>query len=155
MKYQLKLKTPFATLGVSCDEHYIADIDYLPLSASDLPPQNLLAAEAAGQFRAYLRDGKFQFNLPFLLRGTPHCKKVWGEILKIPAGESRAYGQIAAMIKSSARAVGGACRANRLPLLIPCHRVVAAAGIGGFMGSDGRHQLKVKRWLLAHESAQE
>lgn len=152
MEYQLKLQTPFAVLGVVCDEFMIAAIDYLPPRAGTLPPQNRLAAEAARQFQNYLKRGDFRFDLPLALAGTAHQRRAWAEIAKIPPGRARSYGDIARRIKSSPRAVGGACRQNRLPLIVPCHRVVAAAGIGGFMGDDGKSALTIKRWLLRHEN---
>jgi methylated-DNA-[protein]-cysteine S-methyltransferase len=74
---------------------------------------------------------------------------------RIPAGEMRTYGDLAHDIKSSARAVGGACGANPIPLVVPCHRVIAAnRAIGGFMGQRGEgFELSIKRWLLEHEGA--
>jgi methylated-DNA-[protein]-cysteine S-methyltransferase len=73
----------------------------------------------------------------------------------IPAGETRTYGELAKAIGSSARAVGGACGANPIPLVVPCHRVVGAGGsLGGFMGArEEGFELMIKRWLLAHEAA--
>jgi methylated-DNA-[protein]-cysteine S-methyltransferase len=81
--------------------------------------------------------------------------EVWEAMQRIPAGETRSYGEVAAELRSSARAVGGACGANPIPLVVPCHRIVAAhRRIGGFMGAktDG-FELGIKRWLLAHEGA--
>jgi len=80
---------------------------------------------------------------------------VWEAMQAIPAGETRTYGEIAAAIGSSARAVGGACGANPIPLVVPCHRVVASGGrLGGFMGArEEGFELAIKRWLLAHEGA--
>ena len=69
----------------------------------------------------------------------------------IPAGEVRRYGQLADALGSSARAVGGACRANPVPLVVPCHRVVAAHGLGGFGGATGGKRLSVKQRLLEGE----
>jgi methylated-DNA-[protein]-cysteine S-methyltransferase len=74
---------------------------------------------------------------------------------RIAAGKTRTYGELAAELRSSARAVGGACGANPIPVVVPCHRVIAAGGaIGGFMGarSEG-FELGIKRWLLEHEGA--
>jgi methylated-DNA-[protein]-cysteine S-methyltransferase len=84
-------------------------------------------------------------------RGTPFQRRVWGLLQQIPVGEVRRYGEIASALGSSARAVAGACRANPLPILIPCHRVVAATGLGGYMGEIDGGALEIKRWLLHHE----
>ena len=80
-------------------------------------------------------------------QGTPFQQSVWAELLKIPCGETRSYGDLARALKSSARAVGGANGANPIAVIIPCHRVIAADGtLGGYSGG-----LDKKRFLLAHE----
>jgi len=74
---------------------------------------------------------------------------------RIPAGKTRTYGEVAQELHSSARAVGGACGANPIPLVVPCHRIVASGGsLGGFMGArEEGFELGIKRWLLEHEGA--
>jgi methylated-DNA-[protein]-cysteine S-methyltransferase len=74
---------------------------------------------------------------------------------RIDAGKTRTYGELADELRSSARAVGGACGANPIPVVVPCHRVIASGGrIGGFMGAkDEGFELGIKRWLLEHEGA--
>ena len=69
----------------------------------------------------------------------------------IPCGHVLTYGEIAAQLGSSPRAVGQACGNNPIPIVIPCHRVVAKSGMGGFMHHNGGFALDIKRWLLAHE----
>lgn len=84
--------------------------------------------------------------------GTAFQQAVWAQIARIPFGETRSYQWIAGCIGSHPRPVGSACGKNPLPLLIPCHRVLSANGLGGFsMGGDAERSLAVKRWLLAHE----
>jgi len=83
--------------------------------------------------------------------GTKFQKSVWKELCKIPLGETRTYGEIAKILNSSARAVGNACRKNPIAIIIPCHRVVSATGIGGYAGKIEGKQLNIKRWLLKHE----
>jgi methylated-DNA-[protein]-cysteine S-methyltransferase len=78
---------------------------------------------------------------------------VWNAIAAIPPGRTRTYTDLARTLKTAPRPVGGACGANRLPLVIPCHRVVAARGIGGFMNARSGSPLEVKRWLLRHEGS--
>jgi O-6-methylguanine DNA methyltransferase len=85
-----------------------------------------------------------------LAAGTPFQRKVWAALRQIPAGRTESYGRLAAAIGApkSARAVGSACGANPIPLLIPCHRVLpSGGGLGGFSGG-----LHWKRLLLARES---
>ena len=70
----------------------------------------------------------------------------------IPVGESRTYGEIARSLHTAPRAVGGACGANPIALVIPCHRVVGSQGsLGGFMGMTDGDPIAIKRWLLTHE----
>jgi len=112
-----------------------------------------LAAKAACQVQRYLEQADYQFKLPLPEVGSAFQRRVWAAIAAIPRGEVRTYGQVAKFIQSAPRAVGQACGANWFPLVIPCHRVTAAGGLGGFShhdDEDGFH-LGVKRWLLAHE----
>lgn len=83
--------------------------------------------------------------------GTPFQQRVWQELIRIPPGETRSYGELAEKLRSSARAVAGACRRNPISLLVPCHRVVAKNGLGGFMGKTDGPALAIKQWLLQHE----
>jgi len=85
----------------------------------------------------------------FDLRGTPFQKRVWQELFQINSGETKTYGDLAKKIKrpKSARALGNACGANPLPILIPCHRVLGKNSLGGFSGG-----IHIKRKLLRHES---
>ena len=154
-EFQLKLRAPFAVLAARCDDYAIFSINYLSQNAAELPPQNPLAAELAKQVRAYLRKAKsVRFDLPLYDAPTPHQRKVRAQVRAIPCGQTASYGDIARRAKTSPRAVGGACRANPLPLIVPCHRVVAANGVGGFMGDDGASYVRVKRALLTHEGAE-
>ena len=87
-------------------------------------------------------------DLPLNPQGTPYRQKVWAALRKIPAGETRSYAEIARLAGGSPRSVGGANAANPIPILIPCHRVLATTGLGGYSGGDG---LATKRILLALE----
>jgi methylated-DNA-[protein]-cysteine S-methyltransferase len=138
-------------LGVHCDDDEVTEIVYLEPCAES-KPQTLLAKEAVRQLRAYLKDARFPFSLPLQPKGTPFQRRVWAGILAIPSGETRSYGELAQAIGSGPRAVGNACGANPYPLVVPCHRVVAAnQGLGGFARQRGGFLLDVKRWLLGHE----
>ena len=99
---------------------------------------------------AYLQQPHQAFSLPAQLAGSAFQNKVWLAIYAIPLGQTLTYSELAAQLQSGPRAVANACGANRLPLLIPCHRVVAKNGLGGFMRGD-KNGLSIKRWLLAHE----
>ena len=104
------------------------------------------------QLERYFDDPSFRFTLPLAPHGTAFQRRVWDAIAAIPVGESRTYAEIARTVRSSARAVGGACGANRIALVIPCHRVVGSRGaLGGFMNAVQGEGVAIKRWLLVHE----
>jgi len=107
-----------------------------------------LLLEAERQIGEYFAGARTRFDLPLKLCGTAFQLKVWRAMLEIPYGEVLSYGALAAAIghPAAARAVGGACHVNNLCILVPCHRIVAANGIGGFGG-----RLEIKEFLLAHE----
>ncbi|APV52350.1 cysteine methyltransferase [Betaproteobacteria bacterium GR16-43] len=154
--FQARLRAPFGMVGIAADEKFVTGIRYLAPDATPLPPpKNTLAYLACVQIQAYLEDGSYVFDLPLKLAGTHHRVQVWQAMQRIPAGSTLTYGELARDIGSSPRAVGGACGANPLPLIVPCHRVVAAGGdIGGFMGRRAEgFERSIKRWLLEHEGA--
>lgn len=93
-------------------------------------------------------------SITIIPEGTVFQKSVWNELRKIPLGETRTYGDIANKLNSSARAVGNACRKNPIPIIVPCHRVISANGIGGYAGEIEGRQINIKRWLLKHEGVQ-
>ncbi|GAC1407923.1 MAG: methylated-DNA--[protein]-cysteine S-methyltransferase [Burkholderiaceae bacterium] len=144
---------PFGSLGIRTRGAMLHEIVYLPPSHALRAPANALAEQSARQIEQYLIDPDFRFDLPLAPAGTPFQQKVWRVIAAIPRGEVSTYGKVARCIASAPRAVGQACGANWFPLIIPCHRVTAAGGLGGFSNHDdaGGFHLGVKRWLLAHE----
>ncbi len=150
--YQAKLATPFAVLGLRIEEDWLTDIEYLPVDTPLLAPQTVLAKEICDQLQAYLADPHFTFDLSMHVGGTVHQRRVWRAIQNIPSGMTCSYADIAAQLHSAPRAVGQACGANRLPIIIPCHRVIAkSGGLGGFMNASDGVPLDIKRWLLHHE----
>jgi len=151
--YQAKLPTPFAVLGIRTAGGLLNGIDYLPRGVATLSPLDRLAARVCRQLERYLDDPGFRFDLPFEYRGTDYQCRVWRAIAGIPNGSTLTYIDIARQLRTAPRPVGGACGANRIPLVIPCHRVVGSGGIGGFMHARRGPALEIKRWLLRHEGA--
>ncbi len=148
------VSAPFGAVGIRIDDGRLKELAYLPRSYETTPARDALAKEVAAQIHAYFKDADFAFTLDLPEIGTEHQRKVWKVISAIPRGEVLTYGQVAKMIRSAPRAVGQACGANWFPIAIPCHRVTAATGIGGFGGyalDDGGFHHEVKRWLLQHE----
>lgn len=153
-KFHAKFATPFAVIGVRTEDEWLVDIDYLPLDTDELMPQNALANEVCNQLQEYLKDSDYEFDLALHIRGTPFQRRVWQAIKAIPCGQTNSYADIAKQLHSSPRAVGGACGANNIPIVIPCHRVITKnGGLGGFMNANDGQPLLIKRWLLHHEGA--
>ena len=146
------VEAPFGAIGIRTVAGFLRELVYLPPEIHAKAPQDALNEEVARQIEAYLADPDFQFDLVLPQEGSVHQRKVWNVISAIPRGEVLTYGQVARRIGSAPRAVGQACGSNWIPIFIPCHRVTASAGIGGFARHDdgGFHQ-GVKRWLLRHE----
>ena len=151
MIYQAKLPVPFGVLGIRCAGDTLTGIDFLPATDKPQRATGALAATVCEQLLGYLENPDAQFTVPLNLNGTPHQKKVWQAMCNIPRGQTRSYGELAAELGSGAQAVGQACGANPIPVIIPCHRVVGKTGLGGFMRRASGTSLDIKRWLLAHE----
>jgi methylated-DNA-[protein]-cysteine S-methyltransferase len=151
--FQARFPAPFAVLAIRCTDAKLTGIEYLPPDTVALQPGTAFAARVCMQIERYLGDPEFRFSLPLALNGTEFQQRVWRAICSIRPGATRSYGEIAASIGSAARAVGGACGDNPIPLVVPCHRVVAARGLGGFMHSASGLPITIKQWLLRHEGA--
>jgi methylated-DNA-[protein]-cysteine S-methyltransferase len=146
---------PFGALGIRTEAGQLRELVYLPPHFSEKDATDEVANQAVEQVARYLADPDFQFSLPLAEVGSAFQHRVWAAIAGIPRGSVRTYGQVAKHIGSAPRAVGQACGANWFPLVIPCHRVTAAGGLGGFSNHDDENgfHLSVKRWLLTHEGA--
>ena len=151
--FSVIIPAPFGAIGLRTGTGMVRELVYLPPSFSAQAATDALAEQAGQQVSRYLSDPDFRFALPLAEVGTAFQRKVWAVIAAIPRGDVLTYGEIAKIIGSAPRAVGQACGANWFPLIIACHRVTAAGGLGGFShdsNAAGFH-LGVKRWLLAHE----
>lgn len=149
--FHARLGTPFAVLGIRTVGELLTDIEYLPRGVATLAPTNKLAERVCRQIERYLDDPHYRFKLPYEYRGSDFQCRVWREISKISPGKTNSYKDIAQRLHSAPRPVGGACGKNRLPLVIPCHRVLGSNGIGGFMHARAGDPIVIKKWLLAHE----
>lgn len=149
------VSAPFGAIGIRTQDGKVRELVYLPPSFGEKEAGDPVAQEAADQVSRYFADPDAGFDLPLCDAGTEFQRKVWSEISAIPRGRVETYGILAKRIASHPRAVGQACGANWFPLIIPCHRVTAAAGLGGFAnhGDENGFHLSVKRWLLRHEGA--
>jgi len=149
--FDVTVDFPKMKVAVATRDGRVVGIHYLPLNALSIIAKNSLAERAARQLERYREDPDAAFDLPLAVEGTPFQKSVWQAMRAIPRGRTRTYGDLAREIGGEARAVGQACGDNRLPIVIPCHRVVAADGVGGFAHATEGYLIEAKRWLLAHE----
>jgi methylated-DNA-[protein]-cysteine S-methyltransferase len=151
LTYDAILPAPICRLGAFFTGDMLTRLDFLP---ADTPASSQLDARSRHLNReldAYWSNARHVFVVPCVLTGTPFQLRVWHTLMNIPAGQSTTYGALAKQLGTAARAVGQACGSNPLPILIPCHRVVAAHGPGGFMHASSGAPLDVKSWLLVHE----
>lgn len=148
---ETRYAAPFAVLGITTAGGLVTGVRYLPRQVAAMAPHDRVAERACREIERYLADPAHHFDLPYVLEGTPFQRRVWREIEKLFPLKTITYGGIAQRLGSAARAVGGACGANPVPLFVPCHRVLAATGLGGFMGGKDDFPLSIKRWLLRHE----
>ena len=153
LSFHAKVATPFAVIGVRTEGDAVAELVFLPGSVKPSPPKNKLSELAVKQIQRYVADPDFCFDLPMHEVGTAFQRKVWKAIAGIPRGRVCTYGEIARQLRTAPRAIGQACGANWYPLVIPCHRVTASGGLGGFAHQDEGDMLGIKRWLLVHEGA--
>ncbi|OGU22065.1 MAG: cysteine methyltransferase [Hydrogenophilales bacterium RIFOXYD1_FULL_62_11] len=145
------LPAPMCRLGARFDGDALTRLDFLPLDTPVSAQLDARAEHLARELAAYWDDAAHAFNLRFELSGTPFQQRVWRALMAIPPGQPTTYGALAKQLGTAARAVGQACGSNPLPILVPCHRVVAANGLGGFMHAAAGAPLDVKTWLLVHE----
>ena len=141
------IESPIGHLRIAHDETGLTAVDWTDAPLSE--PSTPLLKEAARQLRAWFGGALTEFDLPLHMVGTPFQLRCWEALLQIPYGETISYGEQARRIGNpkASRAVGGANHANRICIVVPCHRVIGANGaLTGFGGG-----LHIKEWLLAHE----
>ena len=151
------IDAPFGAVSISVANNQLI-IELIPCELSDVQQQasvkyDALPAQvrqACQQIKQYFEQPTALLNIAVPPHGTEFQQRVWQAISTIPVGETRTYSHLADQIGSGSRAVANACGANPLPILIPCHRVVAKHGLGGFMQSK-QNGLLIKQWLLKHE----
>jgi methylated-DNA-[protein]-cysteine S-methyltransferase len=143
----LSIPSPIGQLTIDELDDAIVAIRWADAPAGNGSP---LLAETARQLAAYFAGRLCHFDLPLMPAGSPFEASVWSAMQAIPYGETRCYGDLAGAVGSAPRAVGRACGKNPIPIVIPCHRVLAKGGLGGYSGAGG---LATKTRLLALEGA--
>ncbi|NOD35229.1 MULTISPECIES: methylated-DNA--[protein]-cysteine S-methyltransferase [unclassified Ruegeria] len=143
----IAVETQFGCLGV---EETDGALTRLVWDGRDVGEPTDLLREAAAQLKAYDAGELDRFDLPYRVAGSDFQRQVCDLMYAIPLGETRTYGDIAKELGQPAQPVGQACGANPIPVIIPCHRVLSANGLGGFSGAGG---VETKVALLRHERA--
>lgn len=152
-QWQGVMRAPFGFITVQTANGLLERVDYSTENLHEQVPADMVAERTMEQLLRWLDDPEYRFDLPMLEANTAFRSRVRQALLDIPVGEVRRYGELAAQLKSSPRAVGGACRTNPISLIVPCHRVVAGNGMGGYGGQTQGNNLGVKHWVLSHEKA--
>ena len=150
--YQAVISSPIGQLGICTTNTHLTSIHFLITPTSLQTPNTAIALETSKQLQNYFYDPLFVFNLPYLIKVSTFKEEVLRLLRQIPVGETRSYGDIAMQLNTSPRPIGGACRSNPIPIVIPCHRVIAKNHLGGFNGARQGTFLIIKQWLLHHES---
>ena len=148
------VSSPVGRLGIQMQGKALSQLIFLSGRQQLVTPEKGRASGVLRALQAYFDDPRRVPDVDLQLSGTPFQCRVWQELCSIPAGETITYGALARRLESSARAVGNACRRNPVPILVPCHRVVATQGLRGFAGSRRGRRMRVKRWLLEHEGVE-
>ncbi|MBI5507644.1 MAG: methylated-DNA--[protein]-cysteine S-methyltransferase [Deltaproteobacteria bacterium] len=152
-----RARSPLGEILIAADDDALRAVLLPTAGEASKPPadwqrrRTALLDEAKRQIEAYFDGTRYEFKLPLAPTGTDFELEVWKELSRVPFGATVSYGDVARRIgkPKATRAVGAACGKNPLPLVIPCHRVIAAGGgLGGFSGG-----LHLKRSLLSHEAA--
>ena len=145
------MESPVGLLRIRVSGGQLDEIAFVDAATSPRFDASPYLDRVIEQLECYFEDPRFEFSLTRSAAGTPFQRRVWDALCRIPSGEVRTYGQLAARLGSSPRAVGNACRRNPVPIVVPCHRVVSATGVGGYAGEAAGRLVAVKRRLLEHE----
>ena len=157
-EFTLYLPTPIGHLKLEFQDKKLFSlyiIEFPPLKDKKeklvLEQEDKIVQNTSSLLNQYFRAAVSFLPLSLAPQGTAFQRSVWHALTEIPLGETCTYGDIAKKLNSSPRAVGNACRKNPIQIIVPCHRVVSAKGLGGYSGATEGKQLNIKRWLLHHE----
>jgi methylated-DNA-[protein]-cysteine S-methyltransferase len=145
--------TPIAKFGIFSIGNVLVKAEWVLDGRKARQPKTEFLAHVVKQINRFWQGYTVFFPIDMLRQGTIFRIKVLDELCRIPVGETRTYADLAAELGSSPRAIGGACRNNPFPLLIPCHRVVSKSGFGGYAGKTDGELLGIKQKLLVFEES--
>ena len=145
------ISTPIGKLGIKPVGNAISGISWLSNNYDSIEPDSDFVQQVCVKIKDYFYSGVQLSSVPLNYFGSEFQIKVWKALIEIPAGTKVSYGDLSKKLNTSSRAIGQACRTNRIVLFVPCHRVVSVNGLGGYMGKA--NQVNIKEWLLRHEGA--
>ena len=149
MLFDVIIPSPIGKLGLVMRDQVLTELHFVD---DDVACTHTNLPLITQQLSAYFTNPQHRISLAINVSGTAFQHRVWEALREIPCGTTLTYGELAKKLQSSPRAVGQACRRNPLPIIVPCHRVIGANGLGGYAGNiDGKLQ-KIKIWLLTHEN---
>ena len=141
--------TPIGSLSIQMQTSLVGKIEWLNDEACE--PSSHIPMQLEQVLHHYWQTAKIDHTIPLLKQGTVFQQEVWQALYCIPIGETKTYGELALILNTSPRALANACRNNPFPIIIPCHRVVAKTGMGGYAGQTSGSMLTIKHALLRHE----
>ncbi len=150
-QYAAIIDSPLGHIGFVIKDNKLTLLEILAQSVQTKIPHDSLSRQIADELAAYFKNPQHVFSLPLELSGSVFQNSVWRALKNIPSGETLTYGALAERLQSSPRAIGQACRTNPIPIIIPCHRIIAANHLGGYAGATNGSLMDVKKWLLTHE----
>ena len=139
-------------MGIRTLDSNLIGLDFLPKGTREILPKTATGKLVWNALFSYLENPHALTEVPLASEGTEFQKKIWNALRRIPVGQVWTYSDLARSVDTAPRAAANACRRNKIPILIPCHRIVAKNGIGGYFGQKTGEMLDIKQWLLEHES---
>jgi len=153
-RFDAVIDSPVGRLGIQMQGEAVTRLEFLSGRHSLIEADTEQACEVVCSLRTYFDSPRQPLDVAVQLSGTPFQYRVWQRLRSIKPGITMSYGDLAACLRSGARAVGNACRRNPVPIVVPCHRIVAGNGLGGFAGNKQGRLVSIKRWLLEHEGVE-
>lgn len=147
------ISSPIGNLAITLNQNQLSRIEFFGDQGTISPSSNNSALnKIIIEIHSYFKNPKHAFAIPLELKGTSFQQKVWESLRNIHVGQTLSYGELATQLNTSPRAIGNACRSNPVPLIIPCHRIIAKNSLGGFSGKASGSLVEIKKWLLQHEA---
>lgn len=150
--YSLIVDSPIGKLGVKTSNQQVTGVDFLTKTTPLFHATDKFTTLITNQFHQYFSSKKFEFSLPYTLNGSEFQQQVLKAVATLPYGATFTYSELAAHLNTHPRAIGNACRRNPLPVIIPCHRIIAKGGNGGYAGQMSGELMAIKLWMINHEA---